>query len=208
MSFYRPFKFRFCNIAITKSNSQRYINIGCQLLELFLSLENGTRYLSTSKLLPQLSEIFAQVDKYSGISTNDAVLSRRRLDSTASIGYLRFIGVFSSCLLYTSVFPVSAGGDVAGKSAYLARFWGKRWLKVLRLVIYSARSQQVCSLWPADALRILVSSFKNFCELAVAVEFAASGHTTTETKLYNCIFHHVFQQPPYSKKFSDNFFYI
>ncbi|ABN67533.2 TOR binding protein [Scheffersomyces stipitis CBS 6054] len=96
MSFYRPFKFRFCNIAITKSNSQRYINIGCQLLELFLSLENGTRYLSTSKLLPQLSEIFAQVDKYSGISTNDAVLSRRRLDSTASIGYLRFIGVFSS----------------------------------------------------------------------------------------------------------------
>ncbi|KAK6456407.1 Rapamycin-insensitive companion of mTOR, middle domain-containing protein [Scheffersomyces xylosifermentans] len=97
MSFYRPFKFRFCNIPMTSKNAQKYISIGCQLFELLLSLDSGIRYLSTSKILPQLSEIFAQVDLYSGLSTKDPILARRRLDNTVSVGYVRFIGVFSSC---------------------------------------------------------------------------------------------------------------
>lgn len=96
MSFYRPFKFRFCNMPITHKNFKMYINIGCQLLETYLTLNHGIKYLSSNKLLPQLSEIFAQVDPYSGIVAKEPILSRKRLENTLSIGYLKFIGTLSA----------------------------------------------------------------------------------------------------------------
>lgn len=97
LSFYRPFKYRFSTVSLTKDkNSFKYINIGCQLIELFLSLDNGIKYLSKSKLLPQISEIVAQIDPFSGITSKDPILSEKRLETTASVGYLRFIGVLSS----------------------------------------------------------------------------------------------------------------
>lgn len=97
LSFYRPFKYRFSTVVLTKDkNSFKYINIGCQLIELFLSLDNGIKYLSKSKLLPQISEIVAQIDPFSGITSRDLILSEKRLETTASVGYLRFIGVLSS----------------------------------------------------------------------------------------------------------------
>lgn len=95
LSFYRPFKYRFSTITNSNKNCLRYINFGCQLIEMFLNLENGIKYLSSSKLLPQLSEIVAQIDPYSGIGSRDPILSKKRLDSTASTGYIRFIGVLS-----------------------------------------------------------------------------------------------------------------
>lgn len=96
MSFYRPFKFRFCNMPITHKNFKMYINIGCQLLETYLTLNHGIKYLSSNKLLPQLSEIFAQVDPYSGIVAKEPILSKKRLENTLSIGYLKFIGILSA----------------------------------------------------------------------------------------------------------------
>ncbi|EGW34024.1 uncharacterized protein SPAPADRAFT_70226 [Spathaspora passalidarum NRRL Y-27907] len=96
MSFYRPFKFRFSNTSLNNRNSMKYINIGTQLLEMFLNLDNGTKYLASSKLLPQLAEIVAQVDPYSGISSKEPLLNKKRLDSTCCMGYLRFIGILSA----------------------------------------------------------------------------------------------------------------
>ncbi|RCK63440.1 Target of rapamycin complex 2 subunit ste20 [Candida viswanathii] len=95
LSFYRPFKYRFSTITNANKNCLRYINFGCQLIEMFLNLENGIKYLGGSKLLPQLSEVVAQIDPYSGISSKDPILSKKRLESTASTGYIRFIGVLS-----------------------------------------------------------------------------------------------------------------
>ncbi|KAK6464411.1 Rapamycin-insensitive companion of mTOR, middle domain-containing protein [Scheffersomyces coipomensis] len=96
ISFYRPFKFRFCNIPIGGKQSSIYINVGVQLFELLLSLDSGIKYLSSSKILPQLSEIFAQIDPYSGIESKDPILSKTRLETTCSLGYLKFIGMLSS----------------------------------------------------------------------------------------------------------------
>ncbi|CAG84739.2 DEHA2A10230p [Debaryomyces hansenii CBS767] len=96
MSFYRPFKFRFCNMPITHKNFKMYINIGCQLLETYLTLNQGIKYLSSNKLLPQVSEIFAQVDPYSGIVAKEPILSKKRLENTLSIGYVKFIGTLSA----------------------------------------------------------------------------------------------------------------
>lgn len=95
MSFYRPFKFRFCNIGL-QEHTKKYITIGCQLIETLLSLDQGVQYLSNNKILPQLSEIFTQVDPFSGILAKDPILLKRRLETTLSIGYVKFIGTLSN----------------------------------------------------------------------------------------------------------------
>lgn len=96
MSFYRPFKFRFCNISKSAKNSWKYVTIGCQLLELFLKFDSGIRYLLNNKILPQLTEIVAQINPYSGISAKEPILSLKRLENTVSYGYLKFLGVLST----------------------------------------------------------------------------------------------------------------
>ncbi|CAK7896648.1 target of rapamycin complex 2 subunit Tsc11p [[Candida] anglica] len=105
LAFYRPFKFRFCNHVVpsTKSNSSKvarhkYITVGCQLFDALLSTSEGVKYLSTNKILPQISETFAQVDPFSGISAKEPILSRRRLRKTLSYGYIDFIATFSKTL--------------------------------------------------------------------------------------------------------------
>lgn len=95
ISFYRPFKYRFCGVPTTAKNAKRYVTVGCQLLEALLSFDAGIRYLASSKLLPQLAEALAQVDQYSGINAKEPILLRKRLENTLSFGYLRFIGVLS-----------------------------------------------------------------------------------------------------------------
>ncbi|KAG7663748.1 uncharacterized protein J8A68_002721 [[Candida] subhashii] len=95
MSFYRPFKYRFSKVLLTSRGSTKYINIGCQLLEMLLEFDQGVKYLSTSKLLPQLSEIVAQIDPYSGVASKESIISKKRIENTCSVGYLRFIGVLS-----------------------------------------------------------------------------------------------------------------
>lgn len=101
--FYRPFKFRFSNLPAHASHKfpklkfpKKLITVGCQMLESLLTFDEGFRFLLHNKLLPQIAEILAQVDPYSGISAKEAILSKRRLEDSLSVGYIKFIGVFSS----------------------------------------------------------------------------------------------------------------
>ena len=64
MGFYRPLKWRFPNIRNTKAN-QRYVRIGCALLRSLLQTSEGVQYLMDSKLMLQLCDCLAQVDRVS-----------------------------------------------------------------------------------------------------------------------------------------------
>ena len=96
MSFYRPFKYRFSNVSAKSSRLEKYISVGCLFFKTLMSTGVGLKYLSMSKFLPQMSEILAQIDPYSGIYANDAILGKRRVENTASLNYLQFLGVLSS----------------------------------------------------------------------------------------------------------------
>lgn len=104
LSFLRPFKYRFGQIPIvserrgTLKNPKVAMLVASQLLELLLTFDEGAQFLASNKLMPQLAEILAQVDPTSGITSWDPILSDLRLKSTLSIGYVRFIGVFSNSL--------------------------------------------------------------------------------------------------------------
>lgn len=60
--FYRPFKYRFSDAKNTKPN-QRYVRTGCALIKTLLQNNEGVAYLSESKLLRQLAECVAQLDR-------------------------------------------------------------------------------------------------------------------------------------------------
>ncbi|GMM37596.1 TORC2 complex subunit [Saccharomycopsis crataegensis] len=94
MSFYRPFKRKFMLIKKTK-NYQKYINIGVALFETLLSHNEGTRYLSENKLLPQIAECLAQVDPVSGLYAENPIFSKHNLKTTLSSGYFKMLGVLS-----------------------------------------------------------------------------------------------------------------
>lgn len=64
MSFYRPFKFKFSNVKNTKPN-QRYVRIGCALFNTLLQTAEGIKYLSENKILRQIAECLAQLDRVS-----------------------------------------------------------------------------------------------------------------------------------------------
>ena len=64
IGFYRPFKYRFSNIRNTKPN-QRYVRTGCALMRSLLQTSEGVEYLAESKLLAQLAECLAQLDRVS-----------------------------------------------------------------------------------------------------------------------------------------------
>lgn len=103
ISFLRPFKYRFGQIPLLPStkypalkNPKVVILVASQLFESLLTFNEGAQFLASNKLMPQLAEIFAQVDPFSGITSNDPILSENRLKSTLCIGYIKFIGVFSN----------------------------------------------------------------------------------------------------------------
>lgn len=62
IGFYRPFKYRFSEAKNTKPN-QRYVRTGCALLKCLLQTGEGRQYLLESKLLRQLAECLAQLDR-------------------------------------------------------------------------------------------------------------------------------------------------
>ncbi|CAN3503285.1 hypothetical protein DICA1_E29690 [Diutina catenulata] len=95
MSFYRPFKFRFCNVVRSAKDAKKYCLVGCNLFETLLSVERGRKYLAKNKVLPQMAEVVCQMDPLSGIGAKDPVLSQKRMETTVSYGYLSFIGVMS-----------------------------------------------------------------------------------------------------------------
>lgn len=60
--FYQPLKYRFSEARNTKPN-QRYVRTGCALIKTLLQNPEGIAYLTESKLLRQLAECLAQLDR-------------------------------------------------------------------------------------------------------------------------------------------------
>lgn len=93
--FYRPFKYSFSDIRNTKPN-QRYVRVGCALMKTLLSHQEGYKYLSDNKILPQIAECLAQVDRMSGLTSSAPLFSSSRVQDTLSHGYFALLGAMSS----------------------------------------------------------------------------------------------------------------
>ena len=76
MSFYRPFKYRFSDVRNVRNN-QKYVKVGCALINTLLQTPEGIRYLADNKLLRQIAECLAQCDPVS--------LVRNLLNSTNNV---------------------------------------------------------------------------------------------------------------------------
>lgn len=64
--FYQPLKYRFSDARNTKPN-QRYVRTGCALIKTLLQNPEGIVYLTESKLIRQLAQCLAQLDKVRSI---------------------------------------------------------------------------------------------------------------------------------------------
>ena len=95
MGFYRPFKYRFSTARNTKPN-QRYVRTGCALVKTLMKSPEGTKYLAENKLLRQMAEALAQVDRLSGLTSEEPVLSRKRIADSLTGGYFALLGTISS----------------------------------------------------------------------------------------------------------------
>ncbi|KAI9704011.1 MAG: hypothetical protein M1820_005632 [Bogoriella megaspora] len=95
LSFLRPFKNRFSQANNTKPN-QRYVRAACSLMRALLQTSEGVRYLAEEKLLRQLAECLAQLDRMSGITSSAPLFSPERLQETLVGGYFTILGVLCS----------------------------------------------------------------------------------------------------------------
>ena len=94
-AFYRPFKYRFSDVKNTKPN-QRYVRVGCALIKTLLQNQEGIIYLLENKLLRQLAECLAQLDRMSGLTSATPLFSYWRVSETLCGGYFAVLGAFSS----------------------------------------------------------------------------------------------------------------
>lgn len=115
LSFFRPFKYKFCDVKNTKPN-QHYVKTGCALFHTLLQTPEGQRFLGEHKILRQIAECLAQLDrvraqamersslegdvanmrKMSGIVSPEPLFSTARLNDTLSSGYFAMLGTLSS----------------------------------------------------------------------------------------------------------------
>ena len=96
IGFYRPFKYRFSDVINTRQNQQRYVYTGCLLVKALLEHADGVRYLAENKLLRQLAECLAQVDRLSGLTSASPLFSASRVNETLTGGYFALLGAISS----------------------------------------------------------------------------------------------------------------
>ena len=94
VGFYRPFKYRFSIIRNTKPN-QRYVRTGCALIHTLTQTSLGIQYLAENKLLPQIAECLAQVDRFSGLTSTSPLFDRHQMAETLSGGYFALLGALS-----------------------------------------------------------------------------------------------------------------
>jgi rapamycin-insensitive companion of mTOR len=94
VGFYRPFKYRFSLIRNTKPN-QRYVRTGCALIHTLTQTAVGIQYLAENKLLPQIAECLAQVDRFSGLTSTSPLFDRHQMAETLSGGYFALLGSLS-----------------------------------------------------------------------------------------------------------------
>ena len=95
IGFFRPFKWKFSDARNTKPN-QRYVRTGCALMKTLLQNQEGTAYLTESKLLRQLAECLAQLDRTSGLTATQPLFSPYRVSETLAGGYFALLGALSS----------------------------------------------------------------------------------------------------------------
>ena len=95
VGFFRPFKWKFSDARNTKPN-QRYVRTGCALVKTLLQNQEGIAYLTESKLLRQLAECLAQLDRTSGLTATQPLFSPYRVSETLVGGYLALLGALSS----------------------------------------------------------------------------------------------------------------
>ena len=95
IGFYRPFKYKFSDARNTKPN-QRYVRVGCALVKTLLQNSEGIAYLMESKLLRQLAECLAQLDRQSGLTSASPLFSPYRVSETLTGGYFTILGALSS----------------------------------------------------------------------------------------------------------------
>ncbi|TGZ82274.1 hypothetical protein EX30DRAFT_220854 [Ascodesmis nigricans] len=95
-SFYRPFKYRFCDIKNTKPN-HRYVETGCALFKTLLQTNEGVKFLGENKILKQIAFCLEQLVRGagSGTGTTEPLFSSARLHETLSWGYFSMLGVLS-----------------------------------------------------------------------------------------------------------------
>ncbi|KAF2097173.1 cytosolic regulator pianissimo [Rhizodiscina lignyota] len=94
LSFYQPFKRRFCDVRNTKPN-QRYTRIGCALLTTLLQNPEGIKMLAESKLIRQLGECLSIYDRASGLSSTDPLFTPERMMDTLDAGYFALLGTLT-----------------------------------------------------------------------------------------------------------------
>jgi rapamycin-insensitive companion of mTOR len=92
--FYQPFKYRFSTVRNTRPN-QRYVRTGCALIKSLMQTTVGIECLMENKLLRQVAECFAQVDRLSGLTSASPFFDRVQMVETLSGGYFAMIGVLS-----------------------------------------------------------------------------------------------------------------
>ncbi len=92
--FYRPFKYRFSVVPNTRP-SQRYVRTGCALIKSLMQTAVGVEYLTENKLLRQVAECIAQVDRSSGLTSSSLFFDRITMLDTLSGGYFAMIGTLS-----------------------------------------------------------------------------------------------------------------
>ncbi|KAI1824405.1 Rapamycin-insensitive companion of mTOR, N-term-domain-containing protein [Xylaria intraflava] len=95
VGFYRPFKYKFSEVKSTR-NTQKYVRVGCALMQTLLQTAEGVRYLTDNKLLRQIAECLAQCDPTSGLTAQDPMFAIDRLTDTLCGGYFPMLGVLSS----------------------------------------------------------------------------------------------------------------
>lgn len=95
VGFYRPFKGKFSKCYNNKS-SQRYIKAGCALMKSLVKTVEGSKYLIEDKLLRQVAECLAQIDRLSGITSSTPIFSRAGMTSSMSGGYFQMLGALST----------------------------------------------------------------------------------------------------------------
>ena len=95
IGFYRPFKFKFSEIRNTKPN-QRYVRSGCALMKTLLQSSEGIAYLTDSKLVRQLAECLAQLDRHSGLTSTSPLFSPYNVSEKLIGGYFALLGALSS----------------------------------------------------------------------------------------------------------------
>lgn len=94
VGFYRPFKWRFSAIRNTRPN-QRYVRTGCALMRALCQTQLGVQYLSENKLMRQIAECLAQLDKHSGLTSTSPLFDKHNMIDYLTSGYFAMLGALS-----------------------------------------------------------------------------------------------------------------